>query len=353
MTNLPQLLPIQAVADRLSDIFPESFPDRSILIGDMATRLVFVALYGGFIEGSERYFRPSTVIRFSAEQAAKTTTAERLTWLAVCQAAGYKPSGQWYADNTREPLRDDLIRNRAIPIGLVKKLEGIAPTSPAPIYSLAKTFADLFDPDLEGNALIQKVEAWRQDNLDPQILRRMRLIASGVLAKEGQVQVDLPTTGKRIRLAAGEASVITRDVCEQLFRNVFRQAVVIHISVSDQKTCPDLDGEATAIGLELSTSAELPDVIAADIDDPKNFRLAFVEVVHSDGPITELRKAALLKIASEMGFSEDRVLLITAFEDRNKPAFKKRLSEIAWGSSVWLRSEPDRIINFASIPSQP
>ena len=75
---LPPLLPLADVQARLTTIFPGHFPDRTILVGDMAARMVFVALYGGFIDGVGRYFRPSTVIRFSPEQAAKVGDTERL-----------------------------------------------------------------------------------------------------------------------------------------------------------------------------------------------------------------------------------------------------------------------------------
>ena len=58
---LPALAPVDEVQRRLESIFPASFPDRSILVGRMAAHVVFVFLYGGFIEGSGRLLRPSLV----------------------------------------------------------------------------------------------------------------------------------------------------------------------------------------------------------------------------------------------------------------------------------------------------
>jgi hypothetical protein len=338
------------VQQRLAEVFPENFPDRSILVGEMAARLIFVALYGGFVEGVERYFRPSTVIRFSLEQAARTSDRHRLSWLAVSQAPGYQTIGkQWYADNTRESLRDDLIRNRAIPIGIIQKREGIAPTSPSPIYRLSAPFASLFDPELTGDELESAIEEWQENFLDDATLMRMRLLAEGVKAKEGQVYVTLPTTEKTLRLAPGEASMITRDVCEDLAGRLMHTPVVVHLSISDQKTFPELAGEMKAVGLKINPSAELPDLVVVDIDGKNKGTVAFIEVVHSDGPITELRKQALLRIAEDAGIVAERVQLITAFEDRNSPAFKKRVSELARGSMVWFRSEPDLLIQISSL----
>ena len=351
--SLPPLLTLPQVSERLNVIFPTTFPDRAILVGDMAARMFFVLLYGGFIDGSGRYLRPSTVIRFSLEQAELVSDEERMAWLATCQAPGHVIRGkQWYADNSREPLRDDLIRNRAMPIGIIVKREGVPPTSPAPIYALAAPFARLFDQTLQGEELDQAVAAWQEKHLDPMTLKRMRLLAQGVKAKEGQVVVELPTTGKTLRLAPGDASSITKDVCEVLSKRLLEQPVVIHASISDTKLFRELEGEAEAVGLKFNPSAELPDVVMVDIGHDYGLVVAFIEVVHSDGPITELRKQALLRIAAEAGIAPEHVRLITAFDDRNAPAFKKRVSELARESMVWFRSEPELILRLDTLPER-
>ncbi|MDP1977623.1 BsuBI/PstI family type II restriction endonuclease [Undibacterium sp.] len=346
MNSLPALPSIDEIRERVNVIFPDNFPDRRILTGEMATKAYFVALYGGFTESAARFFRPSTIIRFSHEQATLVDDSARLTWLSTCQTPGHKPLGQqWYADNTREPLRDDLIRNRALPIGIIVKREGVAPTSPAPIYAISDDFATLLSPDLSGDALNEAILQWQEKALNPMTLKRMRLLARGVTEKQGQVSVTLPTTNKVLRLAAGEASIITRDVCQDLAIRLMKSPVVIHVSISDQKTFPELIGDAAAYGLEFNPSAELPDVVMVDVGSDQG-KVAFIEVVHSDGPITEVRKNALLKIAADAGIPAARVLLITAFEDRSSSPFKKRISELAIGSKVWFRSEPDVLLSF-------
>lgn len=341
MAALPPIPSVDLVRARLDVIFPPSFPDRTILIGEMSARMVFVSLYGGFLEGTNTWFRPSTVIRFSPEQGAKTLDLDRAKWASLCQTPGFEAFGKpWYADNSREPLRDDLIRNRAMPIGIIIKRQGVPPTSPAPIYALANAFAALFDPVLTGSALGAAIDTWQSHHLDPMTLKRMKLLAGGVSAKTGQVTVTLPTTGKSLRLAAGDASTITKDVCEVMSVNSLSKPVIVHVSLSDQKTFPELKGEADAVGLKLDPSAELPDVVMVDIGQTKGMTVVFVEVVHSDGAITELRAKALLRIAQGAGIPPEDVIMVTAFEDRSAPAFKKRVSELARGSWVWFRSEP-------------
>lgn len=346
MATLPAFASMDLVRERLSMIFDDSFPDRMILIGEMATRVFFVGRYGNFIEGENRYFRPSTVIRFNEHQANLSTDAERLSWMSMCHTPGYRVDQQWYADNTREPIRDDLIRNRAIPHGVIVKREGVATTSPVPIYALAQPFAALFDPSLTGQALENAITQWQQQNLTPMVLKRMRL--RRITGKtEGQITVILPTHDMTLRLSPGEASVITRDVCQELLHRILKVPVVVHISTSDKKKFPELTELAKAIDLDLPSSAELPDIVAADTGyGHDDLRLVFVEVVHSDGPITELRKEALLKIADEVGVPREHVRLITAFEDRNASPFKKRISELAVGSDVWFRTEPDLLMSI-------
>lgn len=347
--TLPQLLPLNEVKARLEQVFPAEFPDRGILVGIMAARVVFVALYGGFITGQGRFFRPSTITNFSDEQAALGSDEQREDWAKRAVKQGFKPIGTiWYANNSREPVRDDLIRNRLIPLGVISKLEGYAPTHPAPIYSLSPQFAALFDPALTGDDLLARMAEWQQQNLNTLTLKRMALLASGVKAKAGDVTVLLPTSGKTLRLTAGEASVITKDVCEVLAPAMAALPVVIHVSISDQKTFPELADAASKVGLKFDPSLELPDVVFVDASkDPMT--VVFVEVVHSDGPITELRAEALRKLAVSAGIEAQHLRFVTAFEDRGVEAVRKRFSELAVGSSIWFRSEPDMLMTLGSV----
>jgi len=341
------LLTVAQVQERLNAIFPGEFPDRGILVGIMAARVVFVALYGNFVESKGAYFRPTTVTEFSDEQAALTTDAQRAQWASMCHKNAHVPLGnRWYKVGTREPIRDDLIRIRLVPIGAVQKREGFAPTSPAPIYSLSAEFAALFDPALDGESLAAALEAWRNKHLDPMALKRMALLASGVKAKTGHVDVKLPETGQVLRLSAGEASVITRDVCEAFAQFMFKQPVVVHVSTSDKKLFPELADAAKALGLEFDPAVELPDVVIADVGRDK-LHIGFVEVVHSDGVVHDQRATALLGLAEKAGIPRHHVMLATAFEDRSSDAFRKRFSELAVGSFVWFRTEPEMVMHLS------
>ncbi len=261
----PALIGVDEVQRRLSRVFPESFPDRALHVGKMAARVVFVFLYGGFLEGSNRQLRPSTIYLFTAEQARRTTLSARAAWLAVAFRPGFRPAGQrWYADNSRESIRDDLIRNRLVSMGLVGRKAGVPTTSSAPVYFLRATFAALFDPVLDEQALQDAIETWREAHLSSTTLKRMALKARGALARQGDVLIELPDA-TRIRLSAGPSAPILKALIEDYAQRWLRRPAVLWISASDRKTQPQFVELAATVGLRFETAKFLPDLILADL----------------------------------------------------------------------------------------
>lgn len=343
---LPALVSVGEVQCRLEAIFPEAFPDRGILVGRMAAQVVFVFLYGGFIEGSGRLLRPSLVYFFTAEQARRAAKGQREAWLATALKPGHRPSGKrWYADNTRESIRDDLIRDRLLAMGIVGRKEGVATTSSAPVYSLSAAFAALFAPGIEVFALANAVAAWRKAHLGSASLKRMALRAQGALARQGDVLIEMPD-GARMRISAGPSSPILQAMVEAFAPRWLCKPVVLWISASDRKAHPQFVQMAASIGLKFSVSKELPDLILADLADPVRF--LFCEIVATDGPVTAQRKAALTAIARQSGIDDEQLHFVTAFQDREAAAFRKTFSRIAPDSDIWFSTEPDLILKLRS-----
>lgn len=352
---LPALVAVDEVQRRLQAIFPSAFADRSILVGRMAAHVVFVFLYGGFIEGSGRLLRPSVVYLFTAEQARRTGQAQRQAWLVNAFRPGHRPSGKrWYADNSRESIRDDLMRTRLLAMGIIGRKEGVATTSSAPVYFLRAAFAGLFDPTLAGAPLQAAVAAWRESHLTTSTLKRMALRAQGALAREGDVFIDLPD-GTRMRVSAGPSAPILKAMIEQFAPRWLDKPAVLWVSASDQKTHPSFVRLAASVGLAFDASNELPDLILADLADPVRF--LFCEVVATDGPVTDLRKSALTAIARRSGIAAEHLHFVTAFQDRGAPAFRKAFSRIAPDSDVWFSTEPDLLVTLRvarrTVPSAP
>jgi hypothetical protein len=78
--------------------------------------------------------------------------------------------------------------------------------------------------------------------------------------------------------------------------------------------------------------------------------LVFIEAVATDGPINDLRKTALSRIAQEAGFQSEHVAFVTAYLDRGAQPFKKTVGGLAWGTYAWFASEPDKLMMLSAGP---
>lgn len=345
----PGIIALAQVRQRLVEIFPEDFPDRRILVGDMATRAVHVFLYGNFVADSGHFLRPSHVYFFTHEQADKTTVTEREQWRLASTKPGFRPAGRrWYADNSRESIRDDLMRNTMLRLGLVRKSSGVAITSSKPIWYLDKDFAALFSPDLTGRSLAQAIARWRTSALDQGTLQRMALRAGGIEKKSGDVFIEMPD-GSRMRVSAGPSAIIAKHVIEQYATRHLKNPAVLWLSASDKKAYPQFVELAAKVGLRFDLNAELPDVILADMTTPVKF--IFFEIVATDGAMTQTRQEALAQLIKKSRIPLSHVTFISAFEDRDVTPFKKNFSQLAYDSYVWFRTEPDLLVHLSTLRS--
>ena len=143
----------------------------------------------------------------------------------------------------------------------------------------------------------------------------------------------------------GPSTVITKAVIEEFAVQFLRQPGVILVSESGDKVVARDDNLANSLGVRLDYARNLPDVILADVD-PEAPKLVFVEVVATDGAMTEQRKTALARVAADAGLAPENVYFVTAFLDRGSLAFRKLAAELAWGSFAWFSTEPQKLIAF-------
>ena len=181
---LPPLLPLPDIHERLSRIFPEGTANRNYVVREIAAKTVFVMLYIGAVAGEERWLRPDQVTRMTDAQATVQHHGERDTWLreSMSPSAG-NIDGRWYAANTREPIRDETLREGLVRLGAVTEREGLPTTSPLPRYALAAHFAALFLPDLADETLEEQIAQWQEANLSPGALARIAIIRRGAVAR--------------------------------------------------------------------------------------------------------------------------------------------------------------------------
>lgn len=340
---LPALLPVPDIHERLGMIFPEGTAHRNFLVREMAAKTVFTMLYVGAVHGIECWLRPDQVTRMTDRQAVSTDDEERTAWReASLRPTNESITGRWYAANTREPIRDETLREGLVRTGAVQERGDLPTTSPRPRYSLAPGFAALFDPALEGEALQAAITAWQRASLSASALARIAILRRGTVAAEERVLVTFPN-GETRHMEPGPSSVISKAVVEEFAPRFLENPGVISLSESRNKVVARDDELAQAIGLEIQPDLNLPDLILVDLGSAEPL-LVFVEVVATAGAISESRRDALMSVATAAGYMEGQTAFVTAYEDRNHPAFKSSISELAWRSFAWFMSEPDHIL---------
>ena len=207
-TGLPPYVTRELVEERLPMIFPEGIPNRNWCVRQLAASTVFAMLYIGAVKGTGRYLGPIHVYRMTDVQASMRDDMSRLQFGdRIGKKNHYIPGERWYADNTREPIRDETLREGLVNVGTVVARDDLPTTSSKPRYALVRDFAALFDPTLCGTALTVAIDGFQTLYLSPSTRARVALIQAGAVARETEVMVEFPN-GETRRLAPGPSSVI-------------------------------------------------------------------------------------------------------------------------------------------------
>ncbi len=348
--SLPNLPEVSEIKERLTAIFPEGTPNRPYFTREMAARVVFVMLYAGAVERLGRWLGPKHVYGMSDAQAELQEEAERLSYSDHAWKPGFKPIGErWYADTTREPIRDETLRDGLVRVGAVVQRPGVATTSGKPRYALRNDFAALFAPALQGEPLAAAIALWQHEHLDPLALVRIELLRQGAASVKDRLEVVFPNRTVR-QLAPGPSSVISKAVVEVFAPAFLYRPAVLLLSESGDKIVVQEEHQIASIGLKIDRAKLLPDIILFDLE-PGRELLVFVEVVATDGPISESRKQALMEIAKDAKVPPERIAFLTAYRDRDEPAFKKTFGAVAWNTLVWFMAEPEHIVMLREKPA--
>jgi len=335
---------VEEIRDRLESLVPQELDPHGYARREMAARSIFVMLYVVAVEGEETWIRPTTVTDMTDEQAARTGLDERRSWLRLVLGRN-RPrvvEGRWYSENTREPIRDETLR-QMVDLGIVTERTDLPTTSPKPRYALAEGIVALCDPDLAGARLEEAIEEWRRMHLSASALARLALIRRGAVGDEGVV-VSLPN-GEVRRLAPGPSAGLTRSVVEDFAPRFLSQPAVVLISESARKVGYQDRQILDVVGLDIDGVNTLPDVILVDVGvDPP--LLVFVECVASAGEVTTRRRGELTAIAEQAGYRPAECAFVTAFHDRVSSPFKASSTSLAWGSFAWFETEPERLIHL-------
>ena len=334
---------------RLEKIFPTGSPQRQFCVREFSASTIYAMLYIGAIEGNNIYLSPKHVYRMTDEQSLLTDEASRESYRKKVLIPKAEIQGRrWYADNSREPIRDETLREGLVYLGAAFMKTDIATTSSKPRYALRRNFANLFEPTLNDEQLDLLITDWQINNLSKSALARLHLLNQTSLGNKDYVLVDYPNRETR-RLAVGLSSIISKAVIEEFSRNFLENPLVLWLSESGNKVITRDDELAKKIGIEINVSKDLPDIILVDLTDSGTL-IVFIEVVATDGAITDRRRESLFAITDKGNFSRSDVLFVTAYYDKSNPAFKRTIQSVVWDSIVWFVSEPKSILILKEKP---
>ena len=340
---LKERLPkIDEIQSRLKEIFPKEVDVNGYITREMGAKTVFAMLYCLCVNGDE-WIRPATITCMTDEQADIRDLKARRTWLQVNQSsrAPRDIPGRWYKPNTREPIRDETLREM-VRLNAVVERKNLPTTSPLPRYSLQSQFANLFNPDIQGDVLTTAIDEWKNCFLSQSLLARAILLKKMAASPSDGVLVHLPN-GEVRKMSVGPSSELAKAVVEQFTKHFMKEPVVILISESARKLLMKDDEMCQAVGFNVDVSKTLPDLILADLgENPPT--LVFAECVATDGPINERRKEELMELALAANFRKEDCLYVTVFKDRADQVSRKLSPSVAWGTYIWHASEPREII---------
>jgi hypothetical protein len=300
--------------------------------------------------------RPSLCLWMSDEVYARDRPEDRRAWLSAAlngRAAvdalqsrwGLGGARSWYRDNSRETLRDETFA-AWLRRGALRDRSDVPTTSSRPRWALAETFADLFDPSLTGGELLDAMASWRESRLTKGELVRIATLRARERATFA-IDVVLPDGVVR-SLEPGDASVILRGVVQEWAPSRLTDPVVLCISEPGDKVYLADAARLRALGLAMDPQNVLPDAVIVDIGQSEP-QFWMVEAVASDGPVTQARRAELLRWAHGQGIPGTSCHFLSAFLDRNDPAARRRLKDLATGTFAWYVGEPDHELAWYEI----
>ncbi len=349
--GLPPYASRELIAERLPLIFPEGIPNRTYCTRELAASTVFAAVYIGAVEGSGRFLGPIHVYRMTLEQASEAGDEARHAYASAIKARRPIEGKRWYADNTREPIRDETLRDGLVAIGAMARREDVATTSGLPRYALKQDFAALFDPALTGADLAAAISRFHAVHLSKGALARVSIMLAGAASGATGVRVTFPN-GETRQLAPGPSSIIAQAVVEVFAPRFLAQPAVLWLSESGNRVVHRDKALAKRIGLAIEAEKNLPDLILADLaaDD---VLIVFVEVVATDGAMHERRMAAIHALTDAAGFDRRQIAFLTAYLDRQSPGFRAPLglpSETPRTTPPWRQSSTVSTVIYGGSP---
>ena len=142
-------------------------------------------------------------------------------------------------------------------------------------------------------------------------------------------------------LSPGAHSRLTAEVVEHYASRFMAKPRVVYLGDTRHKDGYQNRDLMRELNLPIHVTANLPDVILlCEVER----RLVVVEVVASSGPISASRMAQLDQLVLQPQALGYRLRYVSAFPNRR--ILRRFIEDIAWGTDVWVASEPEGVIHF-------
>jgi len=248
--------------------------------------------------------------------------------------------GKKVAENTRESIRKSSIK-RLMNHGLLVMNED----DPERPINSGETNYKLTDSlrDILGQRDSTKREGMIREWLSSH-KQRVEVIAES----KGEVQVRLPD-GSVKTLSPGAHNQLIKAILEIFVPKYIKNPEVVYIGDARKKLLFVNQDLADKLGLFFDKHDKLPDVI---VWSSAKSALYVIESVTSGGPVEESRRKEINDIINEkpkrmstlVSRPDLQIGYVSAFPDRKTFARFSRM--IAWGTDVWIASEPAGIIRY-------
>jgi hypothetical protein len=231
-----------------------------------------------------------------------------------------------YDDIRRKDLKLLVLADLIVNSGVNK---GSATNDPTRGYALHPEFKKLI--------LTYKTSEWSKQLKN---FNKKRPALSEILARKRdfeKIPVKLPN-GKPIQLSLGEHNVLQKAIIEEFLPRFGSDCEVLYVGDTSNKMLHIEVEELKKLKFFELSHDELPDIIA--YSKKKNW-LYLIEVVHSSGPMSEIRVLELKKMLKECNAE---LIFVTGFLTRNE--FRKWILDVAWETEVWIADNPDHLVHF-------
>lgn len=148
----------------------------------------------------------------------------------------------------------------------------------------------------------------------------------------------LNAQGQQITLGPGEHITLIQAIIEDFALRFAPDSVLIYVGDTGDKWAYFDVARLAELGVEVNSHGKMPDVVLHDA--ARNW-LLLVESVTSHGPVDGKRHTELASLFAE---STAGLIYVTAFP--NRAVMGRYLSEIAWGTEVWVADAPSHLIHF-------